>query len=388
MSDLAIATRMSEIRSMLDSMAPQRPVSMAPQRAVTPVRPPATTFATQLAGATGSYAGSYDAPGAARARAVTSADAGGPTSGVMASLPYGLVGGVSAPVAPVGGPAGGVVGGAAVVAEARSYLGVPYRWGGTDPATGLDCSGLVQRVLGTLGVDVPRTVREQKDVGVPVASMAQARPGDLLVFGNHHIGIYVGEGRMLHAPKAGDVVKVADVYATPSSIRRVVEGSPAGALAASALPVTAPSLTGSAPTSLSLGAGTGAATTASARFEGLFSEATARYGLPQGLLRAVARTESGFDPRARSHAGALGLMQIMPGTARGLGVDPTDPAQAVDGAARLLRDHLATFGSLDLALAAYNAGPGAVRKYDGIPPYRETQGYVRKVLSAMGQVAA
>jgi soluble lytic murein transglycosylase-like protein len=76
-------------------------------------------------------------------------------------------------------------------------------------------------------------------------------------------------------------------------------------------------------------------------------------------------------------------MQIMPGTARELGVDPTKPAEAIDGAARLLRQHLKTFGSVPLALAAYNAGPGAVRKYDGIPPYAETRAYVKRVTELM-----
>ena len=117
-----------------------------------------------------------------------------------------------------------------------------------------------------------------------------------------------------------------------------------------------------------------------AAYSDLFAAATQKYALPAGLLAAVAQVESGGNPNAVSSAGAVGLMQLMPGTARGLGVrDSRDPAQAVDGAARLLRDHLRSFGSVDLALAAYNAGPGAVRKHDGIPPYAETQNYVRKV---------
>jgi soluble lytic murein transglycosylase-like protein len=77
-------------------------------------------------------------------------------------------------------------------------------------------------------------------------------------------------------------------------------------------------------------------------------------------------------------------MQLMPSTARGLGVDPRDPAQAVDGAARLLSSHLRRFGSTSLALAAYNAGPGAVERYAGVPPYRETQQYVQRVLGYAG----
>ena len=125
------------------------------------------------------------------------------------------------------------------------------------------------------------------------------------------------------------------------------------------------------------------ASSASTRYDALFDAATQRYGLPAGLLKAVAKAESGFDASARSDAGAIGLMQLMPGTARELGVDPKQPGQAVDGAARLLKKHLTTFGSVPLALAAYNAGPGAVRKYGGIPPYSETQTYVRRVTAAM-----
>ena len=99
----------------------------------------------------------------------------------------------------------------------------------------------------------------------------------------------------------------------------------------------------------------------------------------------MARQESGYNPRAVSHAGAQGLMQLMPGTAQGLGVaNSFDPAQAVDGAARMLRDLTQRFGRTDLALAAYNAGPGAVMKHDGIPPYRETQNYVRNVMAMLG----
>lgn len=113
----------------------------------------------------------------------------------------------------------------------------------------------------------------------------------------------------------------------------------------------------------------------------LFETAGRRHGVDPALLAAVADAESGYDPTAESHAGAEGLMQLMPATAAGLGVsDSFDPTQAVDGAARLLADHLERFGSLDLALAAYNAGPGAVARFGGVPPYEETQRYVPKVL--------
>jgi hypothetical protein len=257
-----------------------------------------------------------------------------------------------------------------VVTDARRYLGVPYKWGGTDPKTGLDCSGLVQRVFADLGVQLPRTVHEQKSSGEPVASMKDAKPGDLLVFGDHHIGIYVGDGKMLHAPHTGTQVKIASVYETPTRIRRVLPAGGADALSSNEIGVARPSALRHT-------------STGSTRYDALFDAATQRYGLPAGLLKAVAKAESGFDASARSGAGAIGLMQQMPGTARELGVDPRQPSQAVDGAARLLKKHLETFGSVPLALAAYNAGPGAVQKYHGIPPYSETRTYVRRVTAAM-----
>ncbi|MBE9639233.1 lytic transglycosylase domain-containing protein [Salipiger mangrovisoli] len=98
------------------------------------------------------------------------------------------------------------------------------------------------------------------------------------------------------------------------------------------------------------------------------------------LFRANIAIESNFRQSARSHVGAIGLGQLMPGTAQVLGVDPHDPRENLDGSARYLLMQLEEFGSVPLALAAYNAGPDAVARYQGIPPYRETQGHVRKVL--------
>ena len=112
-------------------------------------------------------------------------------------------------------------------------------------------------------------------------------------------------------------------------------------------------------------------------YASLFAAAGRRHGVDPALLAAVAKTESGFDPAAVSPAGAKGLMQLMPSTAASLGVDPLDPAQAVDGSARLLRQLLDRFGGrVDLALAGYNAGPGAIQRYGGVPPYRRDP-YVR-----------
>lgn len=116
------------------------------------------------------------------------------------------------------------------------------------------------------------------------------------------------------------------------------------------------------------------------RWAAAIDATAARYGLDGRLFAALVWSESGFSPGVVSHAGALGLAQLMPGTARGLGVDPRDPLQNLDGGARYLRTQLETFGRVDLALAAYNAGPGRVRSAGGIPAIVETQLYVTRVL--------
>ena len=106
------------------------------------------------------------------------------------------------------------------------------------------------------------------------------------------------------------------------------------------------------------------------------------------LIEAVAWAESRFQPEARSPAGAIGVMQLMPATAAALGVDANDPAQNIRGGAAYLRQMLDAFGGdLTLALAAYNAGPDAVRRYGGVPPFRETQNYVAAVLGYLASTA-
>lgn len=108
-------------------------------------------------------------------------------------------------------------------------------------------------------------------------------------------------------------------------------------------------------------------------------EAARKHGIPEDLFLRLVQQESNWNPKAKSHRGALGLAQLMPGTARYLRVDPLDPRQNLEGGARYLKEQYETFQSWPLALAAYNAGPQAVKKHGGIPPYAETRNYVRVI---------
>ncbi|WP_425100658.1 lytic transglycosylase domain-containing protein [Tropicibacter sp. S64] len=107
--------------------------------------------------------------------------------------------------------------------------------------------------------------------------------------------------------------------------------------------------------------------------------AARKHGVPEDLFLRLVQQESRFNASAKSHKGAIGLAQLMPGTAKVLGVDPHDPRQNLEGGARYLKMQFETFKSWRLALAAYNAGPGAVIKHGGVPPYRETKNYVKKI---------
>ena len=272
--------------------------------------------------------------------------------------------------APRAGTAG--VSGADVVSAARKYLGTPYAFGGDNPSKGLDCSALVQRAYRDLGVDVPRNSWQQARAGRPVAGMSDARPGDILAFNTpvDHVAIYLGDNKMIAAPKAGDHVRIQTVYEKPSAIRRVLDDLPLASVR-----------------DMSVLRPVGLRTTgglAGVPYADLFAQAGAEHGISPKLLAAVAKVESGYDPAAVSRAGAQGLMQLMPATARGLGVtDSFDPEQAVNGAAKYLSQLLQEFKTVPLALAAYNAGGGNVRRYDGIPPFAETQAYVPKVQKAL-----
>lgn len=163
-------------------------------------------------------------------------------------------------------------------------------------------------------------------------------------------------------PPSASAAPLTSAVGSPAPLSSVGSAAPAPLTALSSAPT--PTTAGGSP------------------YDALVAQSAARHGIDPALLHGLIQQESGFDPNSRSSAGALGLTQLMPGTASSLGVaDPLDPAQSIEGGARYLSEMLQRFGGNTTdALAAYNAGPGAVQRYGGVPPYAETQDYVAKVL--------
>jgi soluble lytic murein transglycosylase-like protein len=136
-------------------------------------------------------------------------------------------------------------------------------------------------------------------------------------------------------------------------------------------------------TALTQAMGNHGATPVPLQLSGLIQEQAQAQGIDADLLKAIMKNESSFNPKAVSPAGAQGLMQLMPGTAASLGVNNSfDPAQNIAGGAKYLKGLLTKYQSVPKAVAAYNAGPGAVDKYQGVPPYKETSQYVKKVMQS------
>ncbi|WP_082096376.1 C40 family peptidase [Demequina gelatinilytica] len=199
----SIQARIAEIRSMIQ-----------PQPVMATLEQPLTSsaVATTVASGEPDFASAYES-------ALTSLDAGAATA-ASSSIATRAVTAVSDATAASSGSTG-----QDLVEAARQYLGTPYVWGGESLSEGgLDCSGLVQLSFKDLGItDIPRVAKDQGRIGTEVASLDEAEVGDLLIFDNGtHIGIYLGDGRMIDAPYRGSYVQERDVYATPTSIRRVL----------------------------------------------------------------------------------------------------------------------------------------------------------------------
>ena len=182
---------------------------------------------------------------------------------------------------------------------------------------------------------------------------------------------------------------VTALFPAPSAAQIFTARDASGTTVLSSRPVDRPTQVFNVPGAPGYRATTSALPRDAEMFEDLVREHSQRQSLRPELVRAVIQVESGFNPGATSPKGAMGLMQLMPQTARDLGVlNAYDPAENIRGGTAYLRQLLNKYGSEQLALAAYNAGPGAVDKYDGVPPYRETKDYVRKVGSKANVASA
>jgi len=340
----------------------------------------ALATASSVSGGSGSLS-SQMAASLAPAGSSTAGSASTSSADLVSLLLSATTAGGGATALPAAAPAATGPSGSSAVALADKFLGTPYVWGGSKPG-GFDCSGLVQYVYGQLGVSLPRTSEAQATVGTAVPGLAEAQPGDLLFFAGSdgtasapgHVGIYIGNGQMIDAPYSGTAVRIESVPADQVvDIRRVVPA--AAATTTLSAPAPAPDTGGS----VAMGN-----VSVPSIYAGTIEQAATANGIPPSLLAALVKHESGFDPTAVSSAGAEGIAQFMPSTAAGMGVDPYDPTSAINGAARLLGRYTTQFGSYADALAAYSAGPSAVLRYGGIPPYAETQAYVPAVLAMAG----
>ena len=182
-------------------------------------------------------------------------------------------------------------------------------------------------------------------------------------------------GGISAGPMSAPVLPATGATSSGNGVVRISSSVPPAAAPAPA-PSAAVDGTGSVPPS-------GERVNPSIPYAAEFEAAGERYGISPRLLAAVAKVESSYRPDAVSAAGAIGIMQLMPATAAGLGVDPRDPVASIHGAARLLRDLQGRFGTIELALGAYNVGPGTISRAGGIEPGSQAEKYVNAVISAM-----
>jgi peptidoglycan DL-endopeptidase CwlO len=224
--------RIQSIESMLQQLS--QGIRPAASAATTGTADPSagaasSTDAASFAQALSTAVGGSTSPEAGQSAFSDALGGSNPISGTSGLGIAGLASSLGALSGAATARATGGVTGDAVVADAKKYVGVPYVWGGTNPAVGMDCSGFVQRVFKDLGVDLPRVVSDQMRQGTPVASLAQAKPGDLLVsFGGEHISIYLGNGKAIDAPVPGKTIQIRDAWEQQSNLTAIRRIVPAG----------------------------------------------------------------------------------------------------------------------------------------------------------------
>lgn len=263
--------------------------------------------------------------------------------------------------------------------ELKSYLGKPYVWGGADPKTGFDCSGLVQYVYGKYGISLPRTTYDQVKCGAHIEK-SDLQAGDLVFFGTasnvSHVGVYIGNGQYLHAPKTGDVIKISNLlgrsdYYEARRVFQVKESSPNNQNKDKKLYDLIPNK----------------------NYADAFYKVQEKTGVDPLLLASIAIVESSLNSNAVSNAGASGLCQIMPDTFKGLGFDLSkifDPYTNILACSYEILELYAykSIKSVGDMLTAYNGGIGNFIKYGGpIPGNKENQEYSDKVLNAYKQLS-
>jgi len=272
-------------------------------------------------------------------------------------------------IANMGGVSGTALG-KEIIQKAESYLNTPYVWGGESPE-GFDCSGLVQYVYKQFGIELGRTTYDQIDEGVSIPKQ-NLQPGDLVFFGDNasspsHVGIYAGGDEFIESPHTGASVRISNLDNRSDYVgaRRVISAQDTGDVIE----------TSSSENS-----------TYSGKYSSYINSAASKYGIPAALIAAVIENESGWTNPSANSAGAIGIMQVTKGSAEDSGYGNANlqdiQTNIMAGSAELARDLQAFDGNLTEAIAAYNAGIGAVQKYGGIPPYSETQNYVPKVLQS------
>jgi soluble lytic murein transglycosylase-like protein len=205
-------------------------------------------------------------------------------------------------------------------------------------------------------------------------------PGELAIAQRvHQLQALIEQSREVSINGATPNLAAKGTVQTPSSNLGIPSQATSGSFAAALQAATTADYAPTTPIGAQ-GAGSGGA--GASEYDPLIEQAAARNGLDPAVLHGLIQQESGFDPNSQSSAGATGLTQLMPGTASSLGVaNPLNPAESIEGGARYLSQMMSRFGgNTEEALAAYNAGPGAVQQYGGVPPYAETQSYVSKVL--------